>query len=54
MKLTAPQSHSPDHARGGVTHGGVFGLDELLVVVDAAIDFIVLFTCQFLWRQGDL
>lgn len=40
--------HSPDHARGGVAHGGILWLDEFLVVVDAAVDFIVLFTCQLL------
>lgn len=40
--------YSPDHARGGVAHGGIFGLDEFLVIVDAAVDFIVLFACQLL------
>lgn len=42
-KLGKPVIFSPDHAGGGVAHGGVFGLDELLVVVDAAVDFVVLF-----------
>lgn len=42
---------SPDHARGGVAHGGVFGLDELLVVVDAAVDFVVLLARQLLLRE---
>lgn len=41
---------SPDHARGGVAHGGVLGLDELVVVVDAAINLVVLFACQLLSR----
>lgn len=41
---------SPDHAGRGVAHGGVLGLDELLVVVDAAVDLVVLFACQLLSR----
>lgn len=35
---------SPDHARGGIAHGCIFGFDEFLVIVDAAVDFIILFT----------
>lgn len=46
-----PVIFSPDHAGGGVAHGGVFGLDELLVVVDAAVDFVVLFARQLLLRE---
>ena len=38
----------PDHAGGGVAHGGVLGLYVLGVVVDAAVDLIVLFTGQLL------
>lgn len=39
---------SPDHPGGGVAHAGVLGLDEFLVVVDSAVDFIILFTRQLL------
>ena len=42
---------SPDHARGGIAHGRVFRLDEFLVVVDAAVDFVVLFALQLLLRR---
>ena len=42
---------SPDHPRGGVSHRGVFWFDEFLVVVDAAIDFIVLFALQLLLKE---
>lgn len=41
---------SPDHPGGGVAHCGVLGLDELLVVVDAAVDLVVLFARQLLSR----
>lgn len=50
-KLGKAVIFSPDHAGGGVAHGGVFGLDELLVVVDAAVDFVVLFAQQLLLRE---
>lgn len=42
----------PDHARGSIAHGGVLGLDELLVVVDAAVYFVVFFARQLLLRGG--
>lgn len=43
---------SPDHPGGGVAHGRVFWLDELHVVVDAAVDFVVFFSCPLLLK-GD-
>lgn len=42
---------SPDHARGRIAHGGIFWLDEFLVVVDTAVDFIVLFALQLLLKE---
>lgn len=43
---------SPDHPGGGVAHGRVFWLDELHVVVDAAVDFVVFFSGALLLK-GD-
>lgn len=52
-RVTCVQScSSPDHPGGGVAHGRVFWLDEFHVVVDAAIDFIVFFSCPLLLK-GD-
>lgn len=42
---------SPDHARGGISHDGIFWLDEFLVVVNATVDFIILFTLQLLLKK---
>lgn len=35
----------PDHTRRSVAHSGIFRLDEFLVIVDAPVDFVILFTC---------
>lgn len=45
--------YSPDHARGSIAHGGIFWLDELLVVVDATVDFIIFFACQLLLKGNN-
>jgi len=42
---------SPDHARGGIAHRGIFRLYEFLVVVDATVDFIIFFTSQLLLKD---
>lgn len=43
--------YPPDHARGRIAHGSIFGFDEFLVVVDAAVDLIVLLTRPLLERK---
>lgn len=45
---------SPDHARGSVAHGCVFGLNEFLVVVDATVNFIILFPRKLLVAEKKL
>lgn len=45
---TSISTDSPDHTRGGVAHGGIFGFNVFMVVVDATINLIVVFTSQLL------